>query len=124
MKYKIKVEKNILEDIKLNGIENEFKHLILNLISNSKDAFEEKGIMDRKIEFALKKEGGYTVLEVTDNAGGIPENIINKIFDANFTSKTEGKGTGIGLYMSKQIVKKTPCPHRCKKTVTGGQNLL
>ncbi|MDB2562913.1 HAMP domain-containing histidine kinase, partial [Sulfurimonas sp.] len=45
-------------------------------------------------------------IEVEDNAGGIPKNIINHIFKPNVTTKAEGKGTGIGLYMTSQIVTK------------------
>ncbi len=106
MKYNITIEKNIQDDLKINGIENEFKHLILNLISNSKDAFIENDIKERVIKFNLYKQDENIILEVADNAGGIPSHIISTIFNANVTTKEAGKGTGIGLYMSKQIVKK------------------
>ncbi len=94
----------IIGDKNLNifGVETEFKHIILNIINNSKDAFKEQKIEDKKIVFYLKKNINIDILEIEDNAGGVPKNIVNKIFQANFTTKK--KGTGIGLYMSKNII--------------------
>lgn len=106
IKYNITIEKDIIHDISLNGIENELKHLFLNLISNSKDAFLQNNIKDKNIKIRLYKENNTGVLEFYDNAGGIPKDIIDNIFKANVTTKEEGKGTGIGLYMSRHIVKK------------------
>lgn len=87
-------------------ISNEFKHVLINLISNSRDAFVEKDIQNRIITLEIEASGDDTILKVKDNAGGIPEKIIGKIFEPNFTTKESGKGTGIGLYMSKQILDK------------------
>ncbi|MEA3290124.1 MAG: hybrid sensor histidine kinase/response regulator [Campylobacterota bacterium] len=106
LKNKINITKNIQDETYINGIENEFKHLILNLINNSKDAFNEKDIKYRNITFDIYIEDNYLIMTVHDNAGGIPEHVIDKIFDANITTKPTSKGTGIGLYMSKQIVQK------------------
>jgi len=106
IKYKINVDINIDENIYLNGIENEFVHLILNLISNAKDAFEDNKIKNRSLSIDTHQDEKTTVLEIKDNAGGIPLSVIDSLFDANVTTKQEGKGTGIGLYMSKQIVQK------------------
>jgi signal transduction histidine kinase len=106
IKNQIVVEVNDYQNFSLNGIENEFKHLILNLINNSKDAFNEKEIKKRKITINLLADDDSKTIEVLDNAGGIPEDIIEDIFKANITSKDEDKGTGIGLYMSSQIAEK------------------
>ncbi len=106
IKNQIVVEVNDYQNFSLNGIENEFKHLILNLINNSKDAFNEKEIKKRKITINLLADDEFKTIEVLDNAGGIPEDIIEDIFKANITSKDEDKGTGIGLYMSSQIAEK------------------
>lgn len=94
------------EDFSLVGIENEFKHLVLNIINNAKDAFNENNIENRKIWIDLTKDKDSVRLDITDNAGGIPEHVIDDIFKANVTTKPEGKGTGIGLYMSSQIANK------------------
>jgi len=94
------------EDIQTYGNKNEFKHLFINLINNSIDAFNEQNITIRDLTIRCFKQENKIHLEIEDNAGGIPNNIINHIFKPNVTTKSEGKGTGIGLYMSLQIVSK------------------
>jgi signal transduction histidine kinase len=84
----------------------EFKHVIINLVKNAIDAFLDNGIRERKITCALTTHNGFTRVDVQDSAGGIPEKIIHDIFKANFTTKEKGKGTGVGLYMSKMIIEK------------------
>ncbi len=93
--------------IQIHGSENEFKHLILNIINNAKDAFNDNNIRERRIiVMRLIDDKESKRVEIEDNAGGIPEHVINDIFKANVTTKEEGKGTGIGLYMSMQIAQK------------------
>ncbi len=92
--------------IKANLIPNEFKHVIINLINNSKDEFIRNNIKNRKIIIELLKKEDKIILKITDNAGGIPNEIIEDIFKANITNKKEDKGTGIGLYMTKNIIEK------------------
>ncbi|MDC0932461.1 HAMP domain-containing sensor histidine kinase [Arcobacteraceae bacterium] len=97
----------IVEDnYTLVGVENEFKHLILNIINNAKDAFIENQIKDRIIDIEIKSDDKFYTINIIDNAGGIPEHLIGDIFKANVTSKEGDKGTGIGLYMSEQIAVK------------------
>ena len=78
----------------------------MNIINNAKDAFNEKELKQRHIVIEATQNGERIELNITDNAGGIPEKVINHIFEANITTKEAGKGTGIGLYMSAQIVEK------------------
>ena len=92
--------------LKYDLIPTEFKHVILNLIGNAKDAFVENKIENRKITINIYQTETKINISVEDNAGGIPEHIINKVFESNFTTKEEEKGTGIGLYMSNQIIQK------------------
>jgi signal transduction histidine kinase len=106
MKNSITVEILQKDKIKLFGFKNEFKHLILNIINNAKDAFNENEIKNRLITLSLINENNKVILEIQDNAGGIPESVIKDIFKANVTTKEEGKGTGIGLFMSMQIANK------------------
>ena len=104
MRHQIEVTIESEQEIIINGIENEFKHLILNIISNAKDAFDERERKQRMIFIRFYRKDGNTILQIEDNAGGIPDHIIKDIFKPNVTSKKEG--TGIGLYMSAQIAQK------------------
>lgn len=94
------------EDIIIYGFENELTHVILNLINNSKDALLEKEIENKHILIIVKKTAVNVLINVIDNAGGIQNDIMPKVFDPYFTTKHKSVGTGIGLYMSKQMVEK------------------
>lgn len=88
---------------------NYLAHVILNIINNAKDAINERKQKDLLCKEGmlfvdLYKDGGTLRMEFSDNGGGIPDGIIDKIFDPYFTTKEGEKGTGIGLYMSKMIV--------------------
>jgi len=107
MKNRITIEVESHKNIEVFGSKNEFKHLILNIINNAKDAFNDNNIKERRfITIRLLEEKGRDKIEIEDNAGGIPQSILADIFKANVTTKAEGKGTGIGLYMSMQIADK------------------
>jgi len=106
IQYTIEVDVIEEDTLEIEGIENEFKHIILNIINNSKDAFNENETKDRRIVIKLFKNEDKQVISISDNGGGIPLHVINDIFKPNVTTKAEGKGTGIGLYMSDQIAQK------------------
>ncbi len=103
-KNQINIKIELIDDLNSFGFPNELKHVILNIINNSKDAFNERKIKDRNIKIKISKENDFQLINITDNAGGINEKTLPHIFEANFTTKTEGKGTGVGLYMSKMII--------------------
>jgi len=91
-------------DEKVFGYEKELSHVVLNLVSNARDAFDGKDIENKYIKVVFDANEFEYIISVCDNAGGIPKNIIDKVFNPYFTTKEEGKGTGIGLYMSKKIL--------------------
>jgi len=93
-------------DILLYSYFNELSHVLLNIIKNSEDALSQKEIKEKKIFIIAKKSRGFATISIIDNGGGIPKEIKNKIFEPYFTTKHKSLGTGIGLYMSKQIVEK------------------
>jgi len=97
---------NIDESVKIFGNKNEIKHLFINIINNAIDVFNERDIQHRGININCYNEYNKIYIEIEDNAGGVPDEIIADIFKPNVTSKASGKGTGIGLYMSTQIVEK------------------
>jgi C4-dicarboxylate-specific signal transduction histidine kinase len=92
------IEGNLGWDVNKNEIEQAF----LALINNAVDAMGQKGRLEIKAEAA----GGDIVLAFKDNGPGIPEEAIKKIFDPFFTTKPPGKGTGLGLTIAAEIVKK------------------
>lgn len=98
----IKSESNI----SILGLKNEFIQVILNIISNAIDAFENKKDDKKFIFIDSKKENNNLILIIKDSAGGIKDDIIDRIFEPYFTTKHKSQGTGIGLYMSLEIVKK------------------
>ena len=95
-----------IDNIRIFGFENEFLQVIINILNNSKDEFEKKELEKKYIFIDTKITEDEIKIIIKDNAGGIHENIIDKIFEPYFTTKYKSKGTGIGLYMSKQIVEK------------------
>ena len=84
--------------------ENELMQVILNVLKNAQDNFIEKKTQNAKIWIKTYDVSDGMRLEISDNGGGIPENILQKIFDPYFSTKSEKNGTGLGLYMSKTIV--------------------
>lgn len=92
----------IKEDTSIKAYENEYSQIVLNLLTNAKDVLSQRKIKNPNIKITLEKYNKKSLLIVQDNAQGIEEHIIHKIFDPYFTTKH--KSSGIGLYMSKVIV--------------------
>jgi len=90
--------------LKALGYPKEFAQVILNLVGNAREAFKERKIKDPKLTIKGNIEDGMVVITVSDNAGGIDEKIMESIFDPDFTTKETSGGTGIGLYMAKNII--------------------
>ena len=97
---------NCTKDIEVSGYPNEFSQVMMNLFSNAKDALVENKIPDKYIEVVIKEENSNAVINVIDNGGGIRNDVIDRMFEPYFTTKHKSSGTGIGLYMSQQIIEK------------------
>jgi len=95
-----------LEDIEIKGFDNELVQVLINIINNAIDAIETQEVKRKLIFIKVFKRQNNAIVEILDNGGGISEEIINKIFEPYFTTKHKSQGTGIGLYMSSQIIKK------------------
>ncbi|MBI5005981.1 MAG: HAMP domain-containing protein [Nitrosomonadales bacterium] len=87
-----------------SGFPSQYGQAVLNLLVNAKEAIQENRDSDGRIRVALRQEGGDAVLSVEDNGGGIPEDILPRLFDPYFTTKDQG--SGIGLYMAKMIIER------------------
>lgn len=88
----------------VDGFRSEFQQVILNIINNAKDAILENIDTQKTagvITIEINQNG---IITISDNGGGIPEEILNRIFEPYFTTKEDNKGTGVGLYMSIMII--------------------
>lgn len=95
------------EEFEMLGYPREIIQVLMNLYVNSFDEFEMMSPLENKLIFtSIVQSGDNAIICIKDNAGGIPENILDKIFESKFTTKSERNGTGIGLYMSKEIITK------------------
>lgn len=89
------------------GYQNEFEQAVLIMISNAKDALLENKIKAPTIEIATgDMSDGAIFVSIEDNGGGVPKEIMDRVFEPYFTTKEQGKGTGIGLYMAKEIIER------------------
>jgi len=82
----------------------ELTQVIINLLNNAKDVLVSRSIDSPLISIILKKNHTQVIITIEDNAGGIEENILPHIFEPYFTTKHQSQGTGLGLYMSYQII--------------------
>jgi signal transduction histidine kinase len=97
---------SILSNPIAHGYPSEYAQVLLNIIGNARDALVARHVDNPTITIEVGAEGDRSVVTIIDNAGGIPEGIIDRIFDPYFTTKGPDKGTGVGLYMSKIIIEK------------------
>ncbi|QKJ21520.1 cache domain-containing protein [Poseidonibacter lekithochrous] len=101
----IQINDNI-EDVEIFSIENELIQVLINILNNARDAFEKTKDIKKFVSINIYTEDKKVYIEILDNAGGVPIHIIDRIFEPYFTTKHQSQGTGIGLYMSEEIIKK------------------
>jgi len=92
------------KDIKIDGYKNELIQCYLNIFNNSKDAFKDNKITNKYFFIDVSYENERFVIKLKDNAGGIPDDILQKIFEPYFTTKHKSQGTGLGLHMSYNLI--------------------
>lgn len=106
-KENIKIDLIVKKDKQITTFYNELSHTLLNIISNSKDALVSSvNKNDRIIKIIVNSKKNFVFINIIDNGGGVPDDILPKIFEPYYTTKYKSAGTGIGLYMSKQIIEK------------------
>jgi PAS domain S-box-containing protein len=93
-----------LKDVLISGYLNNLKQALINIYSNATQAINQKKVEVGVIKSRGFIEGSDYVIEICDNGGGIDKAIIDNIFDTYFTTKHKSQGTGLGLYMTKQII--------------------
>jgi PAS domain S-box-containing protein len=121
---KITAALSIKSDLSFYGVENEFKQVMMILLNNAIDAIklEIKGqkIAQGMITIEFRRENGEGIIDVTDNGGGISDAIIDNIFNPYFTTKHDAYGTGIGLYIAKNIIESRMKGSLSVKTIDSG----
>jgi C4-dicarboxylate-specific signal transduction histidine kinase len=106
--HNIKVDIKVIEkSVSLVGYEDLLEQVIINLLANARDAFSSIEGYDKYINITISKKNNIPIILIEDNAGGVPKDVQEKIFNPYFTTKEQGKGTGIGLYMSLDIMRKS-----------------
>ncbi len=101
---KIDIKFDITKDLEIFGVKNELTQVLLNILSNAKDAFVQNGIKNRELSIKTYKKDDFIYLEIVDNALGIKDEIKDKMYEPYFTTKHQSSGTGLGLFISKIII--------------------
>jgi len=102
--HNIDVVLDLEESLVVTGYENQMLQCLMNIFNNSKDAFTLNTVTNKEFYISLKKEKNVYTLELKDNAGGIPDKILPKIFEPYFTTKHKSQGTGLGLHMTYNLI--------------------
>ena len=102
----ISIEANMPETVIVKGYPNEYIQVIINILNNARDALLDKTVENPVIKITLTKKNNKTDLRIFNNGPEINEDISDKIFDPYFSTKEVDKGTGLGLYMAKNIIEK------------------
>jgi len=102
--HNINIVLNLQKNIQIDGYENELTQCLINIFNNAKDILEEKEINDKFVFISTSANEDNAIIKIKDNGGGIPKDIIDKIFEPYFTTKHQSQGTGIGLHMTYNLI--------------------
>jgi len=104
-KSNIRIDVKGMKDIEVKVYVNELIQVLLNLLNNAIDAYEKSDLEKKEIIITVQKREDKLLISVSDKAGGIKKEYLNRLFEPYFSTKGKN-GTGLGLYMSKMIVEK------------------
>lgn len=107
-------------EVSTTGYQNEYAQVLLNIISNASEAAVERRVTAPRLWIRITLENGRSVVSIRDNCGGVPDDVMPKIFDPYFTTREPDRGTGIGLYMSKVIIEQNMGGLLTARNVEGG----
>ena len=120
--HNIAILMDVSDEFMVNGFPNEYSQVLLNLLTNARDAIQESGVSDGKITVKIFERDGMGCTSISDNGGGIPDEVIDRIFEPYFSTKK--LGTGIGLYMSKMIIERSMNGHIEVRNIEGGAEFI
>ena len=101
---KLKNEIDYESQLKIKLPLGELSQVLINIINNAKDILIERKIQSPWIRIVTTSQNNNAIISIEDNAGGIPESVLPKVFNPYFTTKHSSQGTGLGLHMSYKIV--------------------
>lgn len=104
--HHIKLSHNLdeIEDIEFQTIPSELQEVVINILNNAKDAIKDNNISNGTIHIQVTCEEEKIHISITDNGGGIPKEILPRVFEPYFTTKHASQGTGLGLHMSYRVI--------------------
>lgn len=111
---------DVKHDSIINGGQNEFKQVLINILNNAQEAMISNESKKKEIRILVTRKGNQARIVISDTGGGMAKDVINKIFDPYFTTKGQTQGTGLGLFMSKQIVENTMLGSLSAKNIKDG----
>jgi signal transduction histidine kinase len=91
-------------DVRITGLENKLVHVLVNIINNACDAMVESEARIKQVRVSVESPEGNCIIRIADTGGGIDASVLPNIFEPYFTTKDEEKGTGLGLYMSREFI--------------------
>jgi len=118
--HDITVEIDEDECVTAVGYHNEYAQVLLNILSNTRETCTERCVTTPRIHVRVTSENGRSVVCIRDNCGGIADDIMPRIFDPYFTTRSPDRGSGIGLYMSKVIIEQHMGGHLAACNCDGG----
>ncbi len=103
IKVSVQKEKNI----SIKSYKNELMQVLLNIFNNTKDAVVENDVNNPILKITTSENDTQVFIRIQDNAGGVSDEVLERMYEPYFTTKFKSHGTGIGLYMSKMIIEKS-----------------